>query len=78
MQSSPVVRLPPIFGLDRLLEGDCSVANARQGNHPGCALRLALASDQLGPIRKLEGGGLLEPPAMVVFDNAIKGFDSFC
>ena len=52
-----------------MLEGDCGVANARQENHPDCALRLALASDQLGITRKFKWGELLgDIPAL------LKGF----
>jgi hypothetical protein len=47
------------FRFRRLLEGDCGVANARRGNHPGSASRLALASDQLGINRKSESAGPL-------------------
>ncbi|MGH8806247.1 MAG: efflux transporter outer membrane subunit [Noviherbaspirillum sp.] len=58
-QLSLVAQHAPTCDFCRSLEGDCGVANARQGNHPGCASRLALASDQLGITRKLRRVGPL-------------------
>jgi hypothetical protein len=53
-QGPLVVRHAPIFGFCRPLEVDGGVANARQGRHPGCASRLALASGRLDIIRESE------------------------